>query len=1202
MKRMLNRNMLTLLSALSLSTASSWAQSPAPAGNSVSTSTHDDDVYLMDPFTVTTDTPGYKALDTLGGSRVRTELADTPSSLTVVTSKLMQDLNVTNAQDLLVYTTNTEVAGTSGNYSGVSSRGFGVSSEGTRLVNPGNVNRSRGLTAMDNTRNYFQTEIPWDGYNISRVDISRGPNSFLFGVGSPSGISNYSTNQAFYSNQGSVEGHYGSYGSTRESLDYNKVILDNQLAVRVDLMNDRRLFKQKPAYNNSKREYADVRFDPKFFNTPSSHMKIEFNFENGKVDSSNPRELPPMDYISGYFDSTTNKNGYNPYTFNPNSANVDPSGSLWVTNEDMGYAWGSQATYWYDASTGKTLRTSQASSGGTRSDGTYIGGFNGYNMVNGSNSTVNVYHLYTTGFNHYAIASNYADSSKYPGAYDRTVTYIDKTLSDTSIFDFYNNLIDGPNKHEWQNWNTYNLNIVESLFNDRLSIQAVVTHEDYKNGQEGQLLSLTNPYISVDMDSYMFLYPTWQSGATTNSNEGRAFIGGTYGSGNETYYSHDNCQLTAAYSLRFSDFMEESLLTHILGHQEFTGLTGQYITNQEERGFQLYRTDLAFAEATRLGEKVGDSNINWVAYLGSPMTGATSASGLHLSNLNTRLIPNSGPITMWDGTWTAGSGVNAADPWVNSTPTGDVTMTQADNPANYKGYRSYAATIQNWRDSDDLYTSGDKKRQTLTSSAFLYQGYFWDDAIIPSFGVRRDRVRQQGTEATKDATTNIVSMNYDLADEGVVMYTTSMSYGLALHTAPFFKGLYPKGMDVTFYYFHGDNQTPKVRYGIDGEQLPNEKGKTDDLSVQLDALDNRVSLRLTYFKTIDNNVSLSGQPLGSQAWLIDSLPCWTLGFAACGAAAASMPASAMPSDLQSNSWLWSWATEHPDKALEIANAMKTDFANLFPQSYWDQYGIPVNVQAIKNGDWLHVLSNGASPIPWNIANTHLIHGTSPIVDQDVESKGFELEATVRPFNNWDITFNASKVQARQTALGEDAANYLNGLAKLYLDTVVGDTPMWGNYNGPVKNQFMSGLWSPYLLQTALTGADQPEIRKWNFKLISNYTFNEGLIKGVNVGGAVRWASKQIVGYGIKEATVYGKDAWIADVDQPYYGSDDTHLDLWVGYQRKLTDQIDWRVQLNLRNVGETAHLVTVAVEPDGTVAQQRIADGMSYDLSMKFMF
>lgn len=65
------------------------------------------------------------------------------------------------------------------------------------------------------------------------------------------------------------------------------------------------------------------------------------------------------------------------------------------------------------------------------------------------------------------------------------VTYFDKTLSDPSVFDFYHKLIDGDNKREWQRWNAFDVSVVQSLFNDRLVIQAVADHQDYRYGQEG---------------------------------------------------------------------------------------------------------------------------------------------------------------------------------------------------------------------------------------------------------------------------------------------------------------------------------------------------------------------------------------------------------------------------------------------------------------------------------------------------------------------------------------------------------------------------------------------------------------------------------------------------------------------------------------------------------------------------------------------
>jgi len=155
MKKMSHRFVLALLSALPLGAGSSWAQTApgggtAPAANvdqnsSSTDGSEDTPVVVLDPFSVTTEHEGYKATDTLGGGRVRTKLVDTPSAISVITPKFMQDLGITNAQDLFVYTNNTEIAGLGGNFSGVTTRGEGISvsgaAEGDRLKNPAGITR-----------------------------------------------------------------------------------------------------------------------------------------------------------------------------------------------------------------------------------------------------------------------------------------------------------------------------------------------------------------------------------------------------------------------------------------------------------------------------------------------------------------------------------------------------------------------------------------------------------------------------------------------------------------------------------------------------------------------------------------------------------------------------------------------------------------------------------------------------------------------------------------------------------------------------------------------------------------------------------------------------------------------------------------------------------------------------------------------------
>ncbi|MEO8206482.1 MAG: TonB-dependent receptor plug domain-containing protein, partial [Chthoniobacterales bacterium] len=844
MNKITTRHALALLSALFLGAESIPAQTapdrgPVPPADSAQSSSvtisTENSAIILDPFTVTIDHEGYQALDTLGGARTRTKLIDTPSATSVITPKLLQDLGVTNSEDLLRYTTSTETGGFYGNFSGMTSRGAGISgaAEGERLANPAGINRSRGLGALDNTRNYLLSSIPWDGYNISRVDISRGPNSFLFGVGSPSGISNVTTNDANFKNSGSVEGRYGSFGSTREAFDLNRILIPNELAFRLDLVDDQTKYEQKPAFNHTQRAYAAVRYEPRFLKFPSARTKIQANFESGKVRSNNPRTLPPLDYITGYLrDSRASATGYNPWTYSPSSsssgANTDLNGSYYASYGSIGnwYQWGNGTQYYWDAATGALLNA----------------GDPGFGSPTGANygAATNRYHIHTGGYSLYAQNANAVyiqqhdgvDAGPFAGASGGSVSYFDQTLSDRSVFDYFNKLIDGPNKREWQDWNAVNVNVVQSFFNNKLTLQGVVAHEDYKRGQEGLLSNLT-PTIMLDLDQYLLDYPTWLGGGTSNPNLGRPLVFGPYGDGKRDRTKRDNLQLTVAYNLDFADIFKNERLGSVLGRHEFTGLLSRSTATDSNMGYKLAGIDHNYAATWAKASKLSENGINWLAYLGPSMLG-TNASRSGLSALNATIDPTNYLMRVYDRTWTAGSSVDPTAPWTFTGPDGAaVTLTQADNPANFKGYtRVPASVLTSATSMDDLRTKSSMRDQRIDSKALMYQGHFWNDAIIPSFGYRQDKTRQRGNTAEQDSTTGFYSEIKTITDTGISTTTHSTSYGAAVHLPNGLKQKLPEGTDVSFYYFHGANETPKVRYAIDGSQLPNEKGKTDDYSVQ----------------------------------------------------------------------------------------------------------------------------------------------------------------------------------------------------------------------------------------------------------------------------------------------------------------------------------------------------------------------------------
>jgi hypothetical protein len=139
----------------------------------------------------------------------------------------------------------------------------------------------------------------------------------------------------------------------------------------------------------------------------------------------------------------------------------------------------------------------------------------------------------------------------------------------------------------------------------------------------------------------------------------------------------------------------------------------------------------------------------------------------------------------------------------------------------------------------------------------------------------------------------------------------------------------------------------------------------------------------------------------------------------------------------------------------------------------------------------------------------------------------------------------------------------------------------------------------WTLKKLQEGASQPEIRKWRYSATTNYSFLKGRLKGVGVGASYRWEDKVAIGYPIvTTATGSGYDLM-----NPYYGPVDRFLDTWVSYRRKLTNKIDWRVQLNIRNLLATDKLIPITVEPDGkTWAQVRTPPAREWLLTSTFSF
>jgi hypothetical protein len=60
--------------------------------------------------------------------------------------------------------------------------------------------------------------------------------------------------------------------------------------------------------------------------------------------------------------------------------------------------------------------------------------------------------------------------------------------------------------------------------------------------------------------------------------------------------------------------------------------------------------------------------------------------------------------------------------------------------------------------------------------------------------------------------------------------------------------------------------------------------------------------------------------------------------------------------------------------------------------------------------------------------------------------------------------------------------------------------------------------------------------------------------------------------------------------------------MWLGYRRKIWRNIDWHIQLNVRNIGVGDELVPITTQPDGSPATYRIRAPQTWQVTSTFRF
>jgi outer membrane receptor protein involved in Fe transport len=1239
-----NRTLVFALFAATATWPSLLAQTAAPAA-ATPAAPQDEEVLQLSPFEVVAEEDtGYVATSTLAGTRIRTDLRDVGAAISVITKEFMQDIGATDTGTLLQYTTNAEVAGTRGTYAGL---GNGTSvDESGNLAAPGGAQRVRGLAAADNTRDFYVTDIPWDGYNVDRIDIQRGPNSILFGLGSPAGIVNASLRNAEFRNRGSVEVRTGSYGSMRGVLDVNRELIDDVLAIRVSGLWDHEKFRQDPAFEDDERVYAAVRFEPKLFKRDDFRTSIKVKYEKGDITANRPRTVTPNDNLTAWFrpkaitadnpfggmGKEVANNAYDPWRSDVANITAGDGRGMGQSTTVNYQPWlrnipNQQQPFWtIDGASNQTYRVfggwvntgARNNTGGTTGSAVGVLGKRTNDMFYGVNSLPGA-----------------AIGLRLPNA--QYGQYRQQSLLDPTIFDYNHNLIDGPNKWEEENWDAYNVSLSQTGWGDRVGLEFNYDRQIYKRSNGGFFGGA--PALSVDVLKNFADYYTNANAdgltSVTNPNFGRPFVSSEAGGSGSSYRSDREYSRASVFGeLRSKDFFQGEFLTKLLGKHRFNGVYSGEEFFTESRAWVENAFNQQWAGFwngnSGSGSSFRDRAPLAFVYVGPSVANLSSASGAYIPRVDSVITMADPAIRIFNANWTGGT--NYSDPWnvpaslytvFNGLPNPQSTaqLTQASNPANYTGWSDYVTDLLRYNNGADtsLTTRAQKSLRETTSYAGSWQGFLWNDAIVATLGWRYDEVKGKAVNALpvggNRSIYNLDPAVYKLPDAypaSQIFKDHSTSGGVVVHLNRLFTtDRLPLNVSVS-YNKSSNFQVTDTRRDIYGNPIANPTGSTKDYGVLLATKDGKYSFRAVKFET-----SVMGASSGlsdaagigrviAQGLRFRNVFLYKLGVYDWNTR-----------DQWGNRNTWG-ATDNPlnpgntigaDRTLTAAQGRTLEDAaittwnqiqaDLTAKGFFDAWGFQPQALSSLTTRTAYEANPGAF-VPPDTTRVFAYSATPPAgftVTADTQSEGYEFEFTANPLPNWRIAFNASETTAtRSNVGGELLEDYIAYLDEKLTGTPAGNMPQFGNTGLSIYANVYGPWRSNYVLMKLQEGAAAPEIRKWRYNVVTNYTFREGLLKNVNVGGSYRWQDKVVIGYPVVTGGSF-------DLTQPYYGPSEDAIDLWAGYERKISDKLNWKVQLNIRNAFAKDGLIPISVQPDGnTWASVRVKPNQEWFLTNTFSF
>jgi outer membrane receptor protein involved in Fe transport len=1079
----------------------------------------------LSPFSVSaTSDVGYQATTSLAGTRLNTELRDLGSAISVVTEEFIRDTGATSIADLLVYTTGTEVGGAFGNFSNSAFSG-GRAGQQSNRENPEGNTRVRGLVRAEVSRDFFISDFGFDSFNVERVDISRGPNSVLFGVGSPGGVINFTTKKAtLLQDLRTISFRVGSQGTHRSIADLNQVLVPERLAARIILLNERENFRQKPAFEKDRRLHGSLESVLRAGSRSGilGATKLGADVELARVKTTPPNVIAPTDNIRDWYDlpdvgAISNQTG-------------QPAPARYTNGTFVSQAlhdrFGTNAPY----------------------QGSLAQRLPFFIAVAPIYADIRPGVPPNIGFSNPALADVQGALGRVQGSFDWlmqsnlveetwTTGFTARTFQDRDIYDFRNQLITGRTESREDDFENFTLRLEQLFMNGRGGFEVSHNQQSLSRRLEFPFSDFRSADVWVDNN-------LWMGNRERNPNAGRPFmISRAWGNHDIVEIDRQTSRLTGFYDLDFGALVSDRA-GKWLGRHVFSGIV------ERAQREQLTRRWAMAVSSNEIDMELALSGLK-----------NNQRRQLHAGFY---VGPDLRPFGSYDE-------VRMSDYIGAKTPkNGDAFKTFVRDPAT-RAIRYVSAY------ADEFLNDGSASRRVIDTEAITLQSYLMDRHVVALYGLRRDHV----TDTLNVGGNRLADGAFDPATLALRTVPSLDAKGdtTTLSVVAHFPEKYlfelPAGSDFSLFWTKSENFQPTgFRQDVFLKAIAPPKGETTERGFTLSFLDNRFAVRANWFETTNDNISLPGN-LATGAtntiflWLNTQLEAKRLGVPF-GFAANGRPTGA---DAYFSGY---------DELIQTLLAM-----------------VPEPLAGARNlrleGTGVGLDNVAQDVVPGLVSTSSFV------------AKGVEIELVANPTSNWTLALNVAKQETVQSGSGAELQSYYGEIRQSLIDARLWDTNVADNPSTTGDTTFRQRLTRDFLNPLASVaskdGTASQEQRKWRANFATAYRFRAGsALAGFEVGGAVRWQDKAAVGYPIILVTNDGDTIQTPDLRRPYHAPAVWNGALFVRYGRKIWRDIDWSVQLNLRNFLGDDELTPEVINPDGSWAVVRAPVEKSIFLTNTFSF